>query len=335
MFKSLSKVLACVALSCCVPEPDGVLEPYSWAVPADTIDIPLNDICANASSFFVVGGPEGEGEVLQWSPSQWSRTEIPATERLQSCMGYNQHFIAVGDDGAILTKRVEIWRVETPPIEAAGANFSDVWANQDTQVVIGTHPDTMATLAMIHNDDEGWQMIDTSSLGNTKLSALWGSSTDDIWFVGSEGFIGRLEDGAITSIESPTDEPLVDIHGSSGSEIYALGGSSDETLLLEWDGTTFRERDTALPPFKSLWTAPNRHLYMGGQNRFGRYYRYHASRIQDDRVSIELPDISVLALVGFQSNAVVALAFIEETDQFAVLSHGANVGGGIVKPLGD
>lgn len=334
MFKQLSSTLGLFALSSCVPEPSVVLEPYSWATPADTIDIPLNEICANTSSFIVVGGPDGRGEILQWSPSQWSRTEIPPSERLQACMGWKNQFIAVGDQGSIVTKRVERWRVETPPPLAEDANFIDVWGNQDAQVIIGTEPSTMASIALIYGDDDGWQMIDTSSLGTTQLSAVWASSKDDVWFVGSEGFIGRLEDGAILQVESPTDQALIDIHGSSESEIYALGGS-EEALLLEWDGSAWSERDSALPAFKSLWTAPNRHLYLGGSSRFGRYYRTHASRVQDDRVAIELPDISVMSLVGFQSNAVVALAFIEETNQFAVLSHGANVGGGIVKPLED
>lgn len=103
----------------------------------------------------------------------------------------------------------------TVPLEGI-MTFSetDIW-------VVGSLP--------IHGDGTNWTMFDvrTTVDPNLSLSKVWGSSTNNIYFVGNNGNIAHYNGSRWTKIISRVDTDLEDISGTSdGKEIWTCGWSN-------------------------------------------------------------------------------------------------------------
>lgn len=89
----------------------------------------------------------------------------------------------------------------TVPLEGIFAfSESDIW-------MVGSLP--------IRGDGNNWTMFDvrTTVDPNLSLSKAWGSSTNDIYFVGRSGSVVHYQNGSWTKIESGTTTSINDIWG--------------------------------------------------------------------------------------------------------------------------
>jgi hypothetical protein len=68
------------------------------------------------------------------------------------------------------------------------------------------------------------------------LTAVWGSSADDVWAVGSDGAILHYDGETLEQVASTTTRSLHAIGGTGPTDIWAAG---DEGTTLHWDGTRF------------------------------------------------------------------------------------------------
>lgn len=77
--------------------------------------------------------------------------------------------------------------------------------------------------------------------------ALWGSSPDDIWAVGTAGTITRWNGAGWASLVNPTSESLLSVWGRGPGDVWITGAKG---TLLHWDGEALR----ALPgaPWRDL-----------------------------------------------------------------------------------
>ena len=77
----------------------------------------------------------------------------------------------------------------------------------------------------IHGDGQNWIMYDVRSTvdPSLSLSKAWGSSTNDMYFVGNSGSIAHYQNGQWSRIESGTDMSLVDMVGTLET-IYFISG---------------------------------------------------------------------------------------------------------------
>ncbi len=164
--------------------------------------------------------------------------------------------MAKWDGTAWILNRVSVeFRGDTiiPPLEGISAfSARKIW-------LVGSLP--------IFGDGNNWQMFDlrTTVDPNLSLSRAWGQSSDEMYFVGSNGSIAHFNGTTWTKIESGATADLHDIWGSpDGSEVWCSGYSSNydrANLLRVRNGiaTTLWERTgiTASPPFgyyvNSLW----------------------------------------------------------------------------------
>jgi len=75
------------------------------------------------------------------------------------------------------------------------------------------------------------------------VSTVWGSSPDNIFFVGNDGTIVHYDGASFQRMESATDVDLQDIEGTAeGEYIFALGWEqSGENTVLEYTGDTWYE----------------------------------------------------------------------------------------------
>lgn len=66
-----------------------------------------------------------------------------------------------------------------------------------------------------------------ASFYNSKLTAIWGTSSNDLWAVGYYGLIVHYNGTSWTQINSGTTMGLIDVWGNSKTNIYFAGGSDD------------------------------------------------------------------------------------------------------------
>ena len=69
-----------------------------------------------------------------------------------------------------------------------------------------------------------WDYIEMEPMNGIPGNAIWGSSPEDIWFVGYNGSIVHYDGSGFTRMESGTDVNLKDIDGTpDGEHVFAVG----------------------------------------------------------------------------------------------------------------
>lgn len=113
------------------------------------------------------------------------------------------------------------------PVELPGGGGGDgqVWGTSADDVWLVTGSDTF-----LHYDG-AWEEIETDMVGDG--SAVWGATPDDLWAVGSPGSFAHWdgdawEERAHQEIGAPYLRQLVAIHGSSATNIWAVGAELGE-----------------------------------------------------------------------------------------------------------
>lgn len=90
------------------------------------------------------------------------------------------------------------------------------------------------------------------------LNAVWGSAPDDVWAVGLAGTIIHWDGVRWEKVTSPTKLFLIDIWGTSATNIYAVGSSSIGLYdVIHYDGTGWKLISNTVPAgfqqFNALW----------------------------------------------------------------------------------
>jgi hypothetical protein len=113
------------------------------------------------------------------------------------------------------------------------------------------------------------------------INKTWGTSSNDLYVVGSEGLIAHYNGSDWRKLESGTDVNLLDIWGTpDGNEVWACGWNSDSRSILlrknkdQWE--TLWSKQNPSPPWiysgdlSSLWTSGNIDFMLAG----GKVYRH-------------------------------------------------------------
>ncbi|NLH48382.1 MAG: hypothetical protein GX444_07240 [Myxococcales bacterium] len=80
-------------------------------------------------------------------------------------------------------------------------------------------------------NSEGWCWQNPWPVGGW-LAGVWGTSSEDMYFVGDRGVILHFDGVIFSALASNTTEPLTAVWGLSSSDIYAVGG----TTVVHYDG---------------------------------------------------------------------------------------------------
>ena len=157
----------------------------------------------------------------------------------------------------------------TPPLEGVFAfSSSDIW-------LVGSLP--------IHGDGNDWEIFDlrTTVDPNLSLSKSWGTTSNDIYFVGRAGSIAHYNGTSWQKIESGTNLNLYDIYGdyseTSGTyEILVAGAnrsvSSEKQILKVSNTTTVTPLVTEgiTSSIVDIWFKANRKYYVCGAGLFSK-----------------------------------------------------------------
>lgn len=217
----------------------------------------------------------GGGRVLFNDGSGWTKKEIGTAKTLTSVWVTGDGTVyACSADGLVLKNDGWSWSVL-----CAGGSVSDhgsVWADENGEVFFAGYHESLddqaffgAQLWVMHYAGASWTSK-SYLVGSGSLRAVWGSSSQDVYFVGwgtaihyngveynelwigsrdlldiwgvaandifavgANGLILRYDGAAWNPMTSGTGSSLYGVWGSSGSDVYAVG---DGGLIQHFDG---------------------------------------------------------------------------------------------------
>ncbi len=102
-----------------------------------------------------------------------------------------------------------------------------------------------------HWDGATWTSYIVSGIPAATTTRIWGYSSTDLYFVGTNGSIMHYIPWIFQKMESGTNLTLTGVCGNS-TEIWAVGGSigSNKSVRLRWDGTRWVNMDSLISPIQ-------------------------------------------------------------------------------------
>ena len=169
------------------------------------------------------------------SPGQWCTERAPPVSPsplLHSVFAIAaDNVFAVGTSGTIFHRDSKAWSVQS---SGTGLNLLAVWASSDSDVWAGAEAPSSGTLppqTLLHFNGTAWSLVTAPGTPITDINAVWGSSSTDVWFVGST--VATHWDGAAFKQFNLTGT-LLAVSGTGAKDVWLAG---ENFQLLHFDGT--------------------------------------------------------------------------------------------------
>ncbi len=211
---------------------------------------------------------------------------------------------------------------------SAGA-LSGVWGTAPDDVFIVGGTDVQGEV--YHYDGAAWSAMDVPK-GLALLVWSYGFGPDDVYSVGVDGSMAHYDGATWTAIDTGTDADLWGVWGTSGSDLWVVGGVPDsggdcgdeavdgeKTCIWHYDGSSLSpvaigkgENDRGATSMFKVWGIDDK-LFTVGQN--GLVLQYDGSawtrisagaEANDDFVSLWGPSSDNIVAVGGRSSARIA-----------------------------
>lgn len=113
-------------------------------------------------------------------------------------------------------------------------------------------------LPAVH-DPGAWKL---ERIGSRGLSAVWGTSPDTVFAVGSQGTVLRYDGVQWYPMDSGVHESLSDVWGASGTDVFAVGNKG---TIIHYDGTGWRTAVKATSSYlRAIWGAATNDVWAVG-----------------------------------------------------------------------
>ncbi len=173
-----------------------------------------------------------DGLALHFDGSSWTQLAVGTIDELTDVWGTRtgEVFVTVVemDRGRVMRYAGGAWTALRDTLAAAPYA---VWAAGAQDVFVAGAGGFVAR----QTTGRFWIALRQFGWSETWLDA-WGTSSSSVFFVGSEGSIGRWESSAFTMMQSPTTNTLRGVYGFSDSDVWAVG---DGGAIVHFDGATW------------------------------------------------------------------------------------------------
>jgi hypothetical protein len=211
--------------------------------------IPLN---TNSSVYAIHGTSPadvwavGSQLVEHFDGRRWSAVDPGAIDNWGAvyAAGASDVWLAGSAFGKILHWTGGGWSVLDPGSASAVHRYWGAWGSgpSDFYLVGGQWNATRGAFDGIIRHWTGTAWRDTVFTGSG-LAAVWGSSANDVWAVGSAGLVAHW-DGTGWTTQSLTAQPLGSVWGTAPNDVYVAGGSGATAVAMHWDGATWTQLST-------------------------------------------------------------------------------------------
>lgn len=156
---------------------------------------------------------------------QWCTETAPVSSPLPLLHGVfaiaANNVFAVGSSGTILHRDSSAWSVQP---SGTGLNLLSVWAASASDVWVGAEAPPSGTnvppQTLFHFNGTAWSLITGAGAPTTDINSVWGSSSTDVWFVGST--VATHWDGAAFKQFALTGT-LLSVSGTGPTDVWLAG----------------------------------------------------------------------------------------------------------------
>jgi hypothetical protein len=220
----------------------------SWTVMASPVSNKLNAIWGrSASDVFAVGD---NGTILHYNGSSWQKMSCPTSKNLHSIWGFanaSDPVYAGGRDGNILKYAGGVWSFMETPLADGIWNYTiiyGIWGYSPGNLfAVGYKSgDSNEDIFLRCTDGTNWSKITTFPSTEFRPTAIWGVSGGLMYIAGSEGIYTLTSGGSAWNKVLTDNNGIIDIWGTSSSDIWAVGdsiyhfGGSSWSLANWWGG---------------------------------------------------------------------------------------------------
>jgi hypothetical protein len=193
----------------------------------------------------------------------WSEYSIPGEASISGCWVFNDSTIWVMSN-RLYTLKNATW--QSIPLKnqqdndlGDGLSGSSLFAHSMSDVwilylgILWHYNGTVAHEFRIYEDGLG--ILNSSSDG--AIRAAWGTSSNDMFFVGDKGTIVHFDGTNWMKFPKVTEKNLVAVWGTSTTDVWASGWSSSTaaSVLLHYDGSAWTEINVS----EIGWIGPGKH----------------------------------------------------------------------------
>ena len=178
-----------------------------------------------------------KGAVARSRGSYWQAIDPRTNSDLHAIWGRSDSDVWAAGTKTLMHFDGKSWRSEDP---SSVTVWRGLWANGDRVLAVGNNNGSQA---IAERKGSKWTIAEHNELG--ELRAIWGSSPDDIWVVGSG--IGHFDGTSWSKIDLPFTVNLNAVWGSSPKDVWAVGA---EGQILRY--TSGRWLAYAASPTKTL-----------------------------------------------------------------------------------
>jgi len=186
----------------------------------------------------------GDGVVLHWDGATWTSHEPDPSAKFFDIWGSGDDDVWVVGDHLPSSSFVSYlvvwhwngstWEDLTPDEVRSKADYAGIWVASDGTV-------HLAIAAGVYQFDGTQWHAQPSSTGS--FSGVYGASDDEVWTVGTMGFIGRWDGKAYVELSHhETTENFYALTGFGGDDVFATGW--DHTTIHHWDGSSWTGQPT-------------------------------------------------------------------------------------------
>jgi hypothetical protein len=215
----------------------------------------LSISCTTASDVWMVGPDQGTGPaVYHYDGAAWSTRDTGTSGDFWWVWNDGQGSLWIIGEGSRLVKHdIAAGTFTEEVIGNPAYTLFGIWGSSPTDVfAVAADVSGAAPGEVYHYDGTAWTSIYT--LPNAPVSGnlrqpfkVWGTSSSDVWVVGTNALATHWDGTAFTDHVVPMNasSTLFTVHGTSSSDVWAVGGFGN-AMVMHWDGTTWT--DDSPPP---------------------------------------------------------------------------------------
>jgi trimeric autotransporter adhesin len=265
-----------------------------WSLPLAALDrVPLSVTQPGPATVIAVGGAlgsTGDGLFMTYDGADWHLVSTGTTATLWWVHAATLSTAwAVGERGTVFKwNGSALAPVATPATQTLfgtwGLGDDDLW-------IVGGTPDLSGVI--LHRDAAGWHDL-TPAGTSAAFFKVWGASTSDVFICGQNAAMLHWDGHALTAQAPPVPATttLFTVAGSSGHDVYAVGGL-DTAVAVHYDGAKWSNvADHALANAQGLTgvsvDTDGSVVFVGGQ---GAKFRGKPGALVDDSSFVTHEDL--------------------------------------------
>jgi hypothetical protein len=140
--------------------------------------------------------------------------------------------------------------------------YMGLWGSSPTDLWLATEDGAISSLGAVHWDGVSWTPQPLASGGTLSATAVSGSASNDVWFVGPGGVTAHWDGSGLSLVPSGTPANLSDVTVAGPDDAWAVGASG---TVLHWDGARWARRIAPTNDMlNGVWEASTGDVYLAG-----------------------------------------------------------------------